>query len=129
MPDLVEKCAHTIICFHGYCSVLFLSEVNNCSGLLFLLFIFFGNSCQWHISAWHNVILFSPLSTVNEYVFMVQARGIQIRENVKNIGAQVLEQVVRGAYSANGTGKNMHIDLQGYMNSVPSLVSASCVCL
>ncbi|KAG8002609.1 Beta-1 [Nibea albiflora] len=43
------------------------------------------------------------MSTVNEYVFMVQARGIQIRENVKNIGAQVLEQVVRGAYSINGT--------------------------
>ncbi|KAJ3586824.1 hypothetical protein NHX12_013216 [Muraenolepis orangiensis] len=40
---------------------------------------------------------------VNEYVFMVQARGIQIRENVKNIGAQVLEQVVRGAYSINST--------------------------
>lgn len=45
---------------------------------------------------------------MNEYVFMVQARGIQIRENVKNIGAQVLEQVVRGAYSINGTGKNMN---------------------
>lgn len=45
------------------------------------------------------------LSAVNEYVFMVQARGIQIRENMKNIGAQVLEQVVRGAYSLNGTGK------------------------
>ncbi|TKS77712.1 Beta-1,4-galactosyltransferase 5 [Collichthys lucidus] len=40
---------------------------------------------------------------MNEYVFLVQARGIQIRENVKNIGAQVLEQVVRGAYSINGT--------------------------
>lgn len=37
---------------------------------------------------------------------MVQARGIQIRENVKTIGAQVLEQVVRGAYSINGTGTN-----------------------
>lgn len=46
----------------------------------------------------------SSLSAVNEYVFMVQARGIQIRENMKNIGAQVLEQVVRGAYSLNGTG-------------------------
>lgn len=46
------------------------------------------------------------MSTVNEYVFMVQARGIQIRENMKNIGAQVLEQVVRGAYSINGTGKD-----------------------
>lgn len=44
-------------------------------------------------------------SAVNEYVFMVQARGIQIRENMRNIGAQVLEQVVRGAYSLNGTGK------------------------
>lgn len=48
--------------------------------------------------------LSSSLSAVNEYVFMVQARGIQIRENVKNIGSQVLEQVVRGAYSLNGTG-------------------------
>lgn len=47
---------------------------------------------------------------MNEYVFMVQARGIQIRENVKNIGAQVLEQVVRGAYNVNGTGKNIQID-------------------
>lgn len=44
---------------------------------------------------------------MNEYVFMVQARGIQIRDNVKNIGAQVLEQVVRGAYSINSTGKNV----------------------
>lgn len=51
-------------------------------------------------------VLFPPLFTVNEYVFMVQARGIQIRD----IGAQVLEQVVRGAYSINGTGKNVHID-------------------
>ena len=40
---------------------------------------------------------------------MVQARGIQIRENVKNIGAQVLEQVVRGAYNINGTGKNARV--------------------
>lgn len=46
---------------------------------------------------------------MNEYVFMVQARGIQIRENVKNIGSQVLEQVVRGAYSLNGTGNNTKI--------------------
>ena len=58
---------------------------------------------------WLNALSLSPLSTVNEYVFMVQARGIQIRENVKNIGAQVLEQVVRGAYSINGTGNNRSI--------------------
>ncbi|XP_046896952.1 beta-1,4-galactosyltransferase 5 [Hypomesus transpacificus] len=47
--------------------------------------------------------IYSAPGIVNEYLFMVQARGIQIRENVKNIGAQVLEQVVRGAYSANST--------------------------
>lgn len=51
-----------------------------------------------------------PLFTVNEYVFMVQARGIQIRENMKNIGVQVLEQVVRGTYNINGTGKSVHTD-------------------
>lgn len=53
--------------------------------------------------------LFFCVFTVNEYVFMVQARGIQIRENVKNIGVQALERVVRGAYSINGTGKNAHV--------------------
>lgn len=62
------------------------------------------------VQKWLNSLSVSHLSTVNEYVFMVQARGIQIRENVKNIGAQVLEQVVRGAYSINGTGKKIHID-------------------
>ncbi|KAF5890452.1 beta-1,4-galactosyltransferase 5, partial [Clarias magur] len=40
----------------------------------------------------------------NEYVYKAQARGMQLRENVRNIGAQVLEQVVRSAYSNNGTG-------------------------
>ncbi len=35
---------------------------------------------------------------------MVQARGIQIRENVRHMGVQVLEQMVRSAYSVNGTG-------------------------
>ena len=48
---------------------------------------------------------------------MVQARGIQIRENMKNIGAQVLEQVVRGAYNPNGTGNK----------TVPSNHSLRCV--
>ncbi|KAL7865108.1 hypothetical protein AOLI_G00165280 [Acnodon oligacanthus] len=43
------------------------------------------------------------LHNVNEYLFMVQARGMRIRENMRNIGAQVLEQVVRSAYSINGT--------------------------
>lgn len=41
---------------------------------------------------------------------MVQARGIQIRENVRYMGAQVIEQMVRGAYNINGTGtKQTHI--------------------
>ncbi len=35
---------------------------------------------------------------------MVQARGIQIRQNVRNMGVQVLEQMVRSAYNVNGTG-------------------------
>lgn len=59
-----------------------------------------------------NFLSLLSVSIVNEYVFMVQARGIQIRENMKNIGAQVLEQVVRGAYSINGTGKNIQIDIR-----------------
>lgn len=46
----------------------------------------------------------SSLSAVNEYVFMVQARGLQFRENMKTIGSQVLGQVVRVSYSLNATG-------------------------
>lgn len=52
-----------------------------------------------------------PLPTVNEYLFMVQARGLQIRENVRSIGVQVLEQMVRGAYS-NNTGTVMQQSLR-----------------
>ncbi|KAJ8016059.1 hypothetical protein DPEC_G00003200 [Dallia pectoralis] len=47
--------------------------------------------------------IYSAPGIVNEYLFMVQATGIHIKENVKNIGAQVLEQVVRGGYNINGT--------------------------
>ncbi|XP_010874121.2 beta-1,4-galactosyltransferase 5 [Esox lucius] len=47
--------------------------------------------------------IYSAPGIVNEYLFMVQATGIQIKQNVRNIGAQVLEQVVRGGYSLNGT--------------------------
>ncbi|KPP62686.1 beta-1,4-galactosyltransferase 5-like [Scleropages formosus] len=39
---------------------------------------------------------------VNEYLFMVQARGIRIQQNVRTFGAQVLEQVVRGTYRGTG---------------------------
>ncbi|XP_048840232.1 beta-1,4-galactosyltransferase 5 isoform X1 [Brienomyrus brachyistius] len=45
--------------------------------------------------------IYSAPGIVNEYLFMVQARGLQIRENVRSIGVQVLEQMVRGAYSNN----------------------------
>uniref|UniRef100_A0A674CPP1 Beta-1,4-galactosyltransferase n=1 Tax=Salmo trutta TaxID=8032 RepID=A0A674CPP1_SALTR len=47
--------------------------------------------------------LSSHPSLLNEYLFMVQATGIHIKDNVKNIGVQVLEQVVRGGYNINGT--------------------------
>ncbi len=50
------------------------------------------------------IIALSFPPSVNEYLFMVQARGIQIRENVRHMGVQVLEQMVRSAYSVNGTG-------------------------
>ncbi|KAG5282436.1 hypothetical protein AALO_G00056000 [Alosa alosa] len=47
--------------------------------------------------------IYSAPGIVNEYLFMVQARGIQIKENMRVMGEKVLEQVVRSAYSANGT--------------------------
>ncbi|XP_017553723.1 beta-1,4-galactosyltransferase 5 [Pygocentrus nattereri] len=47
--------------------------------------------------------IYSAPGIVNEYLFMVQARGMRIRQNMRNIGAQVLEQVVRSAYNINGT--------------------------
>ncbi len=46
------------------------------------------------------IIALSFPPSVNEYLFMVQARGIQIRENVRHMGVQVLEQMVRSAYSS-----------------------------
>lgn len=50
------------------------------------------------------------VSAVNTYLFMMQAHGILIRENMRTIGAQVYEQMVRGAYirknnSIDDTGK------------------------
>ncbi|XP_039590961.1 beta-1,4-galactosyltransferase 5 [Polypterus senegalus] len=48
--------------------------------------------------------IYSAPGIVNEYLFMVQARGIRFRKNMWSIGAQVYEQVVRGAYTnMNGT--------------------------
>ncbi|CAB1336079.1 unnamed protein product [Coregonus sp. 'balchen'] len=51
------------------------------------------------------------LIAVNEYLFMVQATGIHIKDNVKNIGAQVLEQVVRGGYNINGTEGRLEVNM------------------
>uniref|UniRef100_A0A8C8F624 Beta-1,4-galactosyltransferase n=1 Tax=Oncorhynchus tshawytscha TaxID=74940 RepID=A0A8C8F624_ONCTS len=50
-----------------------------------------------------SLFLWCILTGLNEYLFMVQATGIHIKDNVKNIGVQVLEQVVRGGYNINGT--------------------------
>ncbi|KAG8447071.1 hypothetical protein GDO86_014499 [Hymenochirus boettgeri] len=43
---------------------------------------------------------------------MMQARGIIIRENMRTIGAQVYEQVVRGAYARRNSSMN---DTEGEM--------------
>ncbi|KAJ1123151.1 hypothetical protein NDU88_001624 [Pleurodeles waltl] len=40
------------------------------------------------------------------YLFMVQAQGIMIRENMRTIGAQMLEQVVRGTYARRNNSTN-----------------------
>lgn len=53
------------------------------------------------------VISLSPhFSTVNTYLFMVQAQGILLRDNVRTIGAQVYEQVVRSAYAKRNSSLN-----------------------
>ncbi|KAM8947045.1 beta-1,4-galactosyltransferase 5 isoform 2-T2 [Pelodytes ibericus] len=43
---------------------------------------------------------------VNTYLFMMQARGILIRQNMRTIGAQVYEQVVRSAYARRNSSIN-----------------------
>ncbi|XP_060238784.1 beta-1,4-galactosyltransferase 5 isoform X2 [Meriones unguiculatus] len=43
---------------------------------------------------------------VNTYLFMVQAQGILLRDNVRTIGAQVYEQVVRSAYAKRNSSLN-----------------------
>uniref|UniRef100_A0A6I8NAI4 Beta-1,4-galactosyltransferase n=1 Tax=Ornithorhynchus anatinus TaxID=9258 RepID=A0A6I8NAI4_ORNAN len=43
---------------------------------------------------------------VNTYLFMMQAQGILIRENMRTIGAQVYEQVVRSAYAKRNSSVN-----------------------
>uniref|UniRef100_U3J7L0 Beta-1,4-galactosyltransferase n=2 Tax=Neognathae TaxID=8825 RepID=U3J7L0_ANAPP len=44
--------------------------------------------------------------SVNTYLFMMQAQGIMIRENMRTIGAQVYEQVVRSAYAKRNSSVN-----------------------
>ncbi|XP_062060326.1 beta-1,4-galactosyltransferase 5 [Lepus europaeus] len=43
---------------------------------------------------------------VNTYLFMMQAQGILLRDNVRTIGAQVYEQVVRSAYAKRNSSVN-----------------------
>ncbi|XP_036388279.1 beta-1,4-galactosyltransferase 5-like [Megalops cyprinoides] len=65
---------------------------------------FLGIIFLFSLSTSAMYFIYSAPGIVNEYLFMVQARGVWIRENVRSIGAQVLDQVVRGAYSGvNGT--------------------------
>ncbi|XP_072205974.1 beta-1,4-galactosyltransferase 5 isoform X1 [Excalfactoria chinensis] len=45
-------------------------------------------------------------AAVNTYLFMMQAQGIMIRENMRTIGAQVYEQVVRSAYAKRNSSVN-----------------------
>ncbi|XP_005057543.1 PREDICTED: beta-1,4-galactosyltransferase 5 [Ficedula albicollis] len=49
---------------------------------------------------------FSSSLAVNTYLFMMQAQGIMIRENMRTIGAQVYEQVVRSAYAKRNSSVN-----------------------
>ncbi|XP_016107045.1 beta-1,4-galactosyltransferase 5 isoform X2 [Sinocyclocheilus grahami] len=58
--------------------------------------------------------IYSAPGIVNEYLFMVQARGIQIRENVRNMGAQVLEQMVRSAYNTTGTEGQLKVNMSEF---------------
>ncbi|XP_021570078.1 beta-1,4-galactosyltransferase 5 [Carlito syrichta] len=44
--------------------------------------------------------------SVNTYLFMMQAQGILIRDNVRTIGAQVYEQVLRSAYAKRNSSVN-----------------------
>uniref|UniRef100_A0A4W5RAV9 Beta-1,4-galactosyltransferase n=1 Tax=Hucho hucho TaxID=62062 RepID=A0A4W5RAV9_9TELE len=64
---------------------------------------FLGLIFLFSLSTTALYFIYSAPGIVNEYLFMVQATGIHIKDNVKNIGAQVLEQVVRGGYNINGT--------------------------
>uniref|UniRef100_H3BCF4 Beta-1,4-galactosyltransferase n=1 Tax=Latimeria chalumnae TaxID=7897 RepID=H3BCF4_LATCH len=52
------------------------------------------------------IFFFLSFFVVNTYLFMVQAQGIMIRENMRTIGAQVYEQVVRGAYAKRNSSLN-----------------------
>ncbi|XP_052337820.1 beta-1,4-galactosyltransferase 5 [Oncorhynchus keta] len=64
---------------------------------------FLGLIFLFSLSTTALYFIYSAPGIVNEYLFMVQATGIHIKDNVKNIGVQVLEQVVRGGYNINGT--------------------------
>ena len=64
--------------------------------------VFCFNDCFWL-----NLFSLLPLSSaVNTYLFMMQAPGILNRDNMRTIGAQVYEQVVRSAYAKRNSSVN-----------------------
>ena len=62
--------------------------------------------CKRYFHTYFLLTFPTLFSTVNTYLFMVQAQGILLRDNVRTIGAQVYEQVVRSAYAKRNSSLN-----------------------
>ncbi|XP_063814955.1 beta-1,4-galactosyltransferase 5 [Pseudophryne corroboree] len=67
--------------------------------LLAVLFLF-------SLSSSFLYFIYAAPGIVNTYLFKMQAHGILIRKNMRSIGAQVYEQVVRGAYARRNSSIN-----------------------
>ncbi|XP_023652517.2 beta-1,4-galactosyltransferase 5-like isoform X2 [Paramormyrops kingsleyae] len=76
-----KRLLHLRIRRRSYMSILFLFSLST-SGMYFI---------------------YSAPGIANEYLFRVQACGIQIRQNMQSLGAQVLQQVIRGTYSSTNS--------------------------
>ncbi|NXS16163.1 B4GT6 galactosyltransferase, partial [Mystacornis crossleyi] len=73
-------------------------RVSNRSMLAFIFFFSFSSSCLYFIYVAPGI--------ANTYLFMVQARGIMLRENVKTIGHMIRLYTNKNT-TLNGTGKNI----------------------
>ncbi|XP_040293761.1 beta-1,4-galactosyltransferase 5 [Bufo bufo] len=62
---------------------------------------------------------------VNTYLFMMQARGILIRENMRTIGAQVYEQVLRGTYALRNSSSINETEFPDYFNNTESFIQTT----